>query len=166
MAKCWEVSTSHMIADFAKGSPMWRQARGLTYAWFDWPRVRGSEKVSSQNIPSRLKISKLYMVQFIWCPPLVQYSMRVDRTSHLWYYPSASPVVIVWKLVDQHLFHNIIFSNFMMEMLVWSRHEQVCVQCFYFESTSVVPSWKFLVVTTKDHNKFKYWKSSFVIVKN
>ena len=36
----------------------------------------------------------------------------VDHTDHFWHHPSASPAVIVWKMVGQHLFLNIIPNNF------------------------------------------------------
>ena len=34
-----------------------------------------------------------------------------DHTNHFWHHPVASPTVIVWKLVGQHLFGNIIPGN-------------------------------------------------------
>ena len=83
VAQCWDVSASHMIADFAKGPPAAsaqrvRQCEGRlkAYARFDQQRVFGSEKVSSKNIPSRLKIWKLWPNLFD-APPLVPYSMKV-----------------------------------------------------------------------------------------
>ena len=39
----------------------------------------------------------------------------VDHTGRFRHHPSASPVVIVWKVVGQHLFLNIIPSNFTAE---------------------------------------------------
>ena len=38
----------------------------------------------------------------------------VDHTNHFWHHPLASPIVIVWKVVCQHLFLNIIPSNSMI----------------------------------------------------
>ena len=52
--------------------------------------------------------------QNAWCQrvTLVHLGWGIDHTSHFWDHPLGSPVVIVWKVVDQHLFMNIITSNF------------------------------------------------------
>ena len=45
-----------------------------------------------------------------WC-----YKWPVWLTPQLWYHPLASPNVIEWKVVGQHLFLNIIPNNLMVE---------------------------------------------------
>ena len=37
---------------------------------------------------------------------------EADHTSHFWHHPPTSPAVIMWKVVGQHLFLNIIPNNF------------------------------------------------------
>ena len=59
---------------------------------------------------------------------------RADHTGHIWHHPSASLAVIMWKVVDQHVFMNIIPNNFTFgtrtEIFVWSGHE--CLrQCMF-----------------------------------
>ena len=56
---------------------------------------------------------------------------RADHTGQFWYHPSASPVVIVLKVVGQHLFLNVIPNNFTArtEWNIWcdrgmSSHQQ------------------------------------------
>ena len=43
---------------------------------------------------------------------IVHWDWGVDHTIHLWHHPPTSRTVIVWKVVDQHLFFNTIPDNF------------------------------------------------------
>jgi hypothetical protein len=79
--------------------------------WSHWPHMAPSvgisscHSVESGGLPSisRLKPDGKFCVIKAW---------GVDHTSHLRHRPLASPDVIVWKLVGQHLFLNIISFDF------------------------------------------------------
>lgn len=71
----------------------------------------------------------------------------VDHTGQFWQHPSASPAVIVWKMVSQHL----IFEHDPQQIhgwnrtrsLVWSGHESPSI----FESGT--PSWNWIMLCSQ-----------------
>ena len=69
--------------------------------------------------------------------------LRAKHTDEFRHHPSTSPVIIVWKIVGQHLILNIIPINFMVEIgrKVWcdggimSVPKNLTGLCFYFSNS-------------------------------
>ena len=86
-------------------------------------------KVSTSKVYSRVThdVKGLWIWNNKWGKPTTSYnwgSWGADRTSHFWHHMSPSPVVIMWKVVGQHLILNIIPNNF----TVGIRREVCCCE--------------------------------------
>ena len=67
-----------------------------------------------------------------------------DRTNQPWHHPSASPVAIVWTMVGQHLFLNVIPNNFTVDTRrkYWCDHGMslhiMCLHSWVWNFTEVI----------------------------
>ena len=94
-----------------------------------WIRTTGSWATVPKNFPGTALISGDWAHWCMRIVSLVHAEWGPDHTvGQFWHHRSASPAVIEWKLMTQHLFLNIVLSSFMvgtkqMRSLVWSGHE-------------------------------------------
>ena len=114
---------------FVIGS-FWRglHCEGWKFCWAHFCEVPPPPQKKTTYLTAKMAFNKcwfqywtlvLAMLDFLrLCPGRMTISYRwngwgADHTGQFWHHPSASPTLIVWKVVGQHLFLNIIPTNFM-----------------------------------------------------
>jgi hypothetical protein len=98
LVRCEELRINHLTSFFVVTMP---------YAcWFLWRAYYIEDFKWHLHFNSGLRLEGHWRLQS-WT--LVQ--VDVDHTGHFWHRPSTFPAIIIWKVVSQHLFLNIIPNN-------------------------------------------------------